>query len=142
MNSYSLPTKFRSGLSELWSMWGSLGIIFVRNSYSGNVFFSFVTYQSGIQRDISAKLCIHNFISMRSFFISETLVILCLYYCLVSVTLVRITDQILYVYCKTSLNIRTILIIFSQYFYVISIFNVSFSMCLLKRVIIDVCNVC
>ena len=34
---------------------------------------------------------------------------------MVSVTLVRVTDQIVYNYCKPSLSIRTILIIFCQY---------------------------
>ena len=67
----------------------------------------------------------HNFISMQSFFISATLFILCLYYCLVSVTLVRVTDQIVYIYYKASLNIRTILIIFCKYFYGNNIFNAS-----------------
>ena len=83
------------------------------------------------------SICITSFLC-DFFFISATLFILCLYYCLVSVTLVRVTDQIVYIYCKASLNIRTILIIFCQYFYGNNIFNVSFNMCLFKRVIFDV----
>ena len=59
----------------------------------------------------------HGFISMRSFYISATFFILSLHYFLVYVTLVRVTDSIFYIYCKASLNIRTILIIFCQYFY-------------------------
>ena len=59
-------------------------------------------------------------------------------YCLVSVLLARVTDQIFYIYCKASLNIRTILIIFCQYFYGNSIFNVSFNVYLFKRAIFDV----
>ena len=87
-----------------------------------------------------AYLFIHNFISMRSFFISATLSLLCLYYCLVSVTLVRVTDPFVYIYCKASLNIRTILIIFCKYFYGNNIFNASFNMCLFKRVDLMLCK--
>ena len=63
---------------------------------------------------------------------------LCLFYCLVSLTLVRFTDQNVYIYYKGSLNIRTILNIFCQYFYGNSIFNVSLNVCLFKRAIFDV----
>ena len=76
------------------------------------MFFFLAIDQSGIQRIIGAQLSMHNFISMRSFYISATLFILCLYYWLVSGTLVRVTDQIFYVYCKASLSIRTIVSFF------------------------------
>ena len=58
------------------------------------LFFTFAIYESGIQRDISAKLSMHSFISTGSFYISATFFTLCLFYCLVSVILVRVTDQI------------------------------------------------
>ena len=80
----------------------------------------------------------HNFISMQFFYVSATLFILCLFYCLVSVTLVRVTDQNFYIYNKASLNIRTILIIVCEYFYGKNIFNISFNVCLFKRAIFDV----
>ena len=83
------------------------------------------------------SICITSFLC-DFFFISATLFILCLYYCLVSVTLVRVTDQIVYIYYKASLNVRTILIIFCQYFYGNNIFNVNFNMFLFKRVTFDV----
>ena len=76
------------------------------------MFFSLAIDQSGVQRIIGAQLSMHNFISMRSFYISATLFILCLYYWLVSGTLVRVTDQFFYVYCKASLNIKTFLSFF------------------------------
>ena len=71
----------------------------------------------------------HNFISMSisfSMFSSTTFYILCLYYCLVSVTLVGVADQIFYIYCKASFNIRTP-------FYMETIFLMSASMCACLR---------
>ena len=78
------------------------------------------------------SICITSFLC-DFFIISATLFILCLYYCLVSVTLVKVSDQIVYFYCKASLNIKTTLIIFYQYFYGNNIFNVNFNMFLFKR---------
>ena len=80
----------------------------------------------------------HNFISMQFFYVSATFFILCLFYCLLSVTLLRVADQNFYIYNKASLKIRTILIIFCQYFYGNNIFNISFNVCLFKRAIFDV----
>ena len=54
---------------------------------------------------------------MQSFYISATFFILCLFYCLVFATLVRVNDQNFYVYYKTTLNIRVIQIIFRHYSY-------------------------
>ena len=131
INSYSLLAIFLEV--------ACLNLSYLRGSFTAaNVFLTFAVYQSGTQCDISAQLSMHNFISMQSFYISATFFILCLFYCLVSVTLVRVTDQNFYIYNKASLNIRTILIIFCQYFYGNNIFNVSFNMCLFKRVIFDV----
>ena len=48
----------------------------------------------------------YNFTSMQSFYITATFYILCLFYCLVSVTLVKVTDQNFYY--KARINIRAI----------------------------------
>ena len=53
-------------------------------------------------------------------------------------TLVIVTDKIVYIYFKASLNIRTVLIIFCQYFYGNNNFDVRFNVCLFKRVTFDV----
>ena len=74
---------------------------------------------------------------MQSFYIGATFFILCLFYCLVPVVLVRVIEQNFYIYYKTSLNIRTLQIIFCHYVYGNYISNLSFNLYLLKRAIFD-----
>ena len=49
-----------SGLSGLLTIWGSLGIIFERQSFSETVFFLLPISQNGFHHDISAKMNMHN----------------------------------------------------------------------------------
>ena len=78
----------------------------------------------------------HNFTPIQYFYITATLYILCLFFCLVSVTLVKITDQNFYY--KARINIRAIQIIFCHYFYENVTSNVKFNLYLFKRAIFDV----
>ena len=81
------------------------------------------------------RVCII-FASMQSFYISATVYILCLFYYLVSVTLVKVTDQI-FDY-KAGINIRAIQIIFRHFFHEKYTSNVRFNLYLFKRDIFDV----
>ena len=79
-----------------------------------------------------------NFTSMQSFHISATFYILCLFYCLVFVTLVKVTDQNCYVHYKARINISAIQIIFFHYFHENYISDVSFNLYLFKGGVFDV----
>ena len=110
---FSVQKYYGSCLTELGSIYGSRGLIFEWYFVSGIAFF-FLFF----------------------FYISATFYILCFFYCLVSVTLVKITDQNFYY--KARINIRAIQIIFCQYFYGNYTPNVSFNLYLFKRAIFDV----
>ena len=104
---------------------------------NGIAFFSFANFLKWIyHHDISAQLSMHNFTSMQSFYKSVFFYIFSLFYCLRSVTLVKVTDQNFYY--KIRINIRAIQSIFCHYFYGNYTSNVNFNLYLFKKAIFDV----
>ena len=89
---------FGSGVSELWLIWGSLGLIFENYFCSG---IALLIFQSEF------------IIMMKSLYISATFDFLGLFYCLVFVTLIIVTDHAFYVQYNARINTRVIQIILS-----------------------------
>ena len=77
---FSVQTIFWNWLNcgQFMGLLDSFWVVF----FWWNCFFSQKIYH----HDISAKLSMHNFTPMKYFYISTTFYILCLFYCLVSVT--------------------------------------------------------
>ena len=78
-------------------------------------------------------LSMHNFTSMQSFYINGCFYTLCFFYCLVSITLVKVTGQNFYY--KARINIRAIQIILCHCFYENYTSNIRFDLYLFKRAI-------